>query len=908
VKNIWRQALGALLIVLIAGCAARLHREGLAAMSRGDYEAGVADLTQAIVRDPNNVRYRMDYATARESAVQTLIAEADSARRANQPDTASALYLRVLTIDPQNNRARRGLDGIEGDKRHGATLDAARQDVERKDYDAAEAKVLGILNEDPGYVPAQTLAIAIRDARTPITVAPHLQPRGNRKVTLQLRDAPTKMVFEVLQRETGINFILDKDVKSDSKTSIFVQDVPVEEAIDLVLEQGQLARQILAGNMVLIYPNIASKQKEYEQQIVRTLFLTNATPKDVENMLKTVLSAKTLFIDDRANAVVIRDTPETVRMAERLVASIDVAEPEVMLEVEVLEISRSAIQDLGIQYPTTATLTPSPIGAAAGAVGASGSSGLKLWDLAHQNTHTIGVSSLSVTLNAMKQAGVANTLASPRIRARNKEKAKVLIGSREPVITNSVTPTAAGTPVVTGSVQYLDVGLTLEVQPTVYQDADVAIKLNLEVSSILKQITTPSGTVAYEIGTRNANTLLRLKDGETQVLGGLIQSSDTRTANSIPLLGEIPILSHLFGTHHTDREKDEIVLSVTPRIIRMQPHPTADNIQFWYGTETRHALPLGSSGGGSAAAPAPPPADPTQLNVQPVTPMPPPPPAAPVIPPSDSVPMGQRDAPGAAGAPASTPTAESKLAAADTHGALPISAPPETIPSSAPLPSAGAAAEAAPAASAAAQGAAVTPAAAAATAATTGAGAAAGAGTAAVSGTSGATTAAVVAGGALAATGVVAAGSASGPPVATASATGRPSALSLEGPTQAKVGDEFQVSVRLATDQSITRLRSQLRYDATTLQLLTAEPGDMVPAAAGTPKVDTHMGGGAQLDIVTTSDEPVQGTGTLMVLTFRALTPRKTSLLAMLNVLGSTGAAIGNSQALPLQMTIVPAS
>ena len=142
-KNIWRQALGALLIVLIAGCAARLHREGLAAMSRGDYEAGVADLTQAIVRDPNNVRYRMDYATARESAVQTLIAEADSARRANQPDTASALYLRVLTIDPQNNRARRGLDGIEGDKRHGATLDAARQDVERKDYDAAEAKVLG---------------------------------------------------------------------------------------------------------------------------------------------------------------------------------------------------------------------------------------------------------------------------------------------------------------------------------------------------------------------------------------------------------------------------------------------------------------------------------------------------------------------------------------------------------------------------------------------------------------------------------------------------------------------------------------------------------------------------------------------------------------------------------------------
>jgi general secretion pathway protein D len=907
VTNLWRQALGMLLILaLIAGCAARLHRDGLAAMSRGDYEAGVADLSQAIVRDPNNVRYRMDYATARESAVQTLIAEADSARRANQPDSANALYLRVLTIDPQNSRARRGLDAIEGDKRHGAELDAARQDLERKDYDAAEAKVLGILNEDPGYVPAQTLATVIRDARVPITVTPHLKARGNHKVTLQLRDAPTKMVFEVLQRETGINFILDKDVKSDGKTSIFVQDVPVEDAIELVLDQNALARQILSDNTVLIYPNIAAKQKDYEQQIVRTFYLTNAAPKDVENMLKTVLAAKTLFMDERANAVVIRDTPETVRMAERLVASVDIAEPEVMLEVEVLEISRSAIQDLGIQYPTSATLTPSSVSSAVAATTAAGSGGLVLWDLAHQNSKTIGISSLSVTLNAMKQAGVVNTLASPRIRARNKEKAKVLIGSREPVITNSVTPTAGGTPVVTGSVQYLDVGLTLDVQPTVYLDGDVAIKLNLEVSSILKQVTTPSGTVAYEIGTRNANTLLRLRDGETQVLGGLIQQSDTRTANSIPLLGEIPILSHLFGTHHTDREKDEIVLSVTPHVVRMQPHPSADNIQFWYGTETRHALPAASSaaGGGGSAAPAaaPQPVDPTRLNVQPVTPeIQPPPPAA--APQSGAVPMGQREAPGSAIAPVPRQAEEAARAAG-----------------------AGAGADAAPALGAPAQGAAAAPAAAA-TEATTVAAAAAPT-----------NTAAVVAGGAIAATAAVAAnagnaapGGAAGasvappstaqsglpvsaPPAAVPSNTPAPaglpggsSALSLDGPREAKVGEEFPVTVRLATDQSITRLRAQLRYDSSALQLVSASPGDMVPAAAGNPKIETR-GGGAQLDVNTTADEPVQGTGSLMVVNFRAVRPRPASdISAMLNVLGASGAAVGNSTAPPLKMAITVA-
>src|SRR5207237_9105937 len=172
---------------------------------------------------------------------------------------------------------------------------------------------------------------------------------------------------------------------------------------------------------------------------------------------------KTLFIDERTSSLVIRDTPDTVRVAEKLVAALDVAEPEVMLEVEVLELSRSRLQDLGIQYPTAATLTPSRLASAAGAV--TGTAGLVLSDLEHQNSNTVGISALSITLNAMKQAGLVNTLASPRIRARNKEKAKVLIGSKEPGITNSVTPTDAGPPVGPGSVRYPDVGRTPQPAP-----------------------------------------------------------------------------------------------------------------------------------------------------------------------------------------------------------------------------------------------------------------------------------------------------------------------------------------------------------------------------------------------------------------------------------------------------------
>ena len=826
--NVWRRASGALLILtLIAGCAAdRLHREGLAAIERGDYEAGVAQLNQAVIRDPANMAYRLDFEARRESAVQSLIAAGDNARRAGQLDAAAALYRRVLAIDPSNDRARHGLEGIEGDRRHGGALEAAHKEFDAKDYDAAESKVRAVLQEDPGYVPAQELAAAINVARGPITVAPRLQTRENRKVTLQLRDAPTKMVFEVLQRETGINFILDKDVKSDTKTSIFVQDVPVDEAIDLVLDQNQLARQILADNMVMIYPNTAAKQKDYEQQIVRTFYLTNATPKDVEGMLKSVLAAKTLFIDERSNVLVMRDTPDAVRMAEKLVASVDVAEPEVMLELEVLEISRSRVQDLGIQYPGSATLSLSPLGAAT--TGTSGAGQMVLSDLSHQNSHTIGFNPApAVTVNAMKQAGLVNTLASPRIRARNKEKAKILIGQREPVITNSVTPTAAGAPVVTGSVQYLDVGLTLEVQPTIYLDTDVAVKISLEVSSILKQVTTASGTIAYEIGTRNANTLLRLKDGETQILAGLIQDTDTRNFSSIPGLGDIPILRHLFGEHHLDREKSEIVLSITPRIIRMQPRAASDTTEFWYGSESRtRSRPYTTSERGAdthpgrpeAAAPSPSPG----INTAPG--------GAPV-PSSSPQPVNPSVAPSSVSAPLSGPGVQNQSAPAPQG--LPVTAPPAPIVAAA------------------------------------------------------------------------ASGAASQQTQAGA-ASGAPSALTLEGPAEAKVGEEFDVRVQLSSQDPITHLRSQLRFDSSALQIVSASVGEVVPASAGAPTVNTR-GVGAQLDVTTPAEDPVLGSGTLMTVRFKALAPRPSSnVAAMLNVLGTTGGAVGSSAAQPLAIVIHP--
>ncbi len=384
------------------------------------------------------------------------------------------------------------------------------------------------------------------------------------------------MVFEVLARQTGINFIFDRDIKSDGKTTIFVQQVAVEQAIDLVLGQNQLARQVLSDNMVMIYPNTAAKQKEYQDQIVRTFYTTNTDPKKAMDMLKTMLNAKTLFVDERSSAVVMRDTPEVVRMAERLIAAIDVPESEVMMEVEVLEISRSRLQQLGIRYPDGIQLKPTPLAG----------DPLVLRDLADQDSTTLQISDVSASVDLKKSVGVTNVLASPRIRARNHEKAK-----------------HPDRPARTGDHQFGDGDVAtagLYRQCAVcrrWPDAgggahDLSRQRRGDQSESRSQLdhqevtSASSGTLAYQIGTRNATTLLRLKDGETQILAGLINDQDRRTSDHIPGLGDMPLLGRLFGSKKIDAEKSEIVLSITPRIIRAQSRPSSDNTEFWYGTDS----------------------------------------------------------------------------------------------------------------------------------------------------------------------------------------------------------------------------------------------------------------------------------------------------------------------------------
>jgi general secretion pathway protein D len=566
--------------VWLAGCAAqKLHDQSMDQIGAGQLRPGLQGLRKASELEPDNARYRIDYLTQRGLALQATLGRAEDAQRAGRLDDAQRRFEDALLLDEGSERARRGLQLVTEQRRADAVIQQAERALKANQVDNARDLLQRAAKEMPldtrlaGQLRAVDERIeAERAARERQQVA---LGAFKRPVTLQFRDANLKMVFEALSRTANVNIILDRDVKSDLKTTIYVKDASVEDTIDIILLQNQLEKRVLNQNTLFVYPATAPKQKEYSELKVRSFQLSNIDAAYMANVIKSLLKTKDIVTDARTNTLVMRDTAEAIAVSEKLIAANDLPDPEVMLEVEVLEVSASRLSNIGIKWPDSLGLS---IPGTAKTVG-------QLRDLT-RNDLLVGIGgSPTLALNLMLQDTATNILASPRIRARNKEKARILVGDKVPNITNLLSPTSnGGTNVISGSIQYVDVGIKLEVEPQVYVDGDVGIKINLEVSNITNKIEAAGG-VAYQIGTRSAQTTLRLKDGETQVLAGLINDQDRSTASKVPGLGQLPGLGRLFSSNNGDGGKSEIVLSITPHIIRPQTLPEARYADVFSGTD-----------------------------------------------------------------------------------------------------------------------------------------------------------------------------------------------------------------------------------------------------------------------------------------------------------------------------------
>ncbi|WP_018608232.1 secretin and TonB N-terminal domain-containing protein [Uliginosibacterium gangwonense] len=580
--------------LLLTGCAANVIDSSREMLETGHNENAISMLESELKQHPDNREARVYYYRVRDQLVNQSLVMAERALSSGQTDEAEEQIQRAFRYEPDNARARSLVRRLESAKRRAQRMEEARKLLSEKHLPEAEGIARALLAENPNDAAVRVMLRSIDEqvaANNVVSEETHLKDGFKTPITLEFREVPLRSVFEVISRTSGINFVFDKDVRTDTKVTIFVRNTSIDEVVSLVLKTSQLEKKLLNENSVIIYPSSQGKQKDYQELVTRTFYLTNTEAKQAQALIKSVVKSKDTFIDESLNILVIKDTPEAVRMAERLIAQLDIAAPEVMLEVEVLEVARSKLLSLGVKYPDQVgygILQPTTTSVVTTSTGSTASTNLG-GQLLNGNialTSTNGlvgyVTNPGLLLNLKDQDGISNTLANPRIRVHNKEKAKILVGDRVPVFTTTSTANVG----VAASVNYLDVGLKLEVEPTVRLDDQVEIKVALEVSSISKEVTGPQSTLAYQIGTRNANTVLRLHDGETQVLAGLISDAERHSTASIPGLGRIPALGWLFSTHSNDNSKTEIILLITPHVVSNVIPEASARAVFPAGTES----------------------------------------------------------------------------------------------------------------------------------------------------------------------------------------------------------------------------------------------------------------------------------------------------------------------------------
>jgi general secretion pathway protein D len=592
------------------------------------------------------------------AAAAVLLGACAQAPRADDTDTGlrlmldgrledSIVYLRALQDDRPGDAKTRALLALANDKLGTRRLLQAQQAQARGDAAAAQAllaeaepllarpeaasQLRGQWSPAQAQARVPTQARPPADAPGPSPTSPGADPQAQEhalvtRLTLHLSDASARTVFQSIARSAGVDVLFDPGIGADRKVSVALTEVSARTAFDRVAALHGLAWRLLDPRTVLVYDDAPVPRGDHQPLQVKGYRLQHGDVRVAAASLRTVLKFRDIMIDDKLNMLVVRDTAEALALADRLVALHDVPEPEVVLEVEVLEVSARLLQELGIEWPAQLSLAPLPVHLNRG-------TGLPFdpllpttaRDLLPATPGRLSATLGQMALSARNGHSDVNTLASPRIRTRSREKARILVGERVP----NISATATATGFVSENINYVDVGLKLEVEPQVFAGDEIVIRIALEVSSITERVQTRAGTFAYRIGTRNAQTVLRLKDGENQVLAGLVQDEDVRDRASVPGLADLPLVGRLFGHRSSTRGKSEIVLSITPRLVRGIAAGGPGRTQFDAGTAS--SLRGRVTEGGGTAEPPPvdardaPPAGATTY--QPPAPPPTPPPA-----------------------------------------------------------------------------------------------------------------------------------------------------------------------------------------------------------------------------------------------------------------------------------------
>ena len=564
----------ALAMIVLSGCphGNQDYNAGRKAETLQDYDTALVDYQRALRTDPSNAEYKLREMHTRFAAGQYHLEQGEKALKTEDLQLALAEFQKAATLDPSNS--------------------AAGQEL-KKTMDLLAAKSAAATSRNINPNPSEESDL--------LAAPPQLKPVSSELINLKMTN-DARVVFETVAKLAGLSVIFDPDFTS-RRIAADLPNVTLEEALDAVAFESKSFWKPLTSSVIIVAPDNPQKRRDLEDEEVRTFYLSNTlTPQDLTEVvtgLRQLLDMRRVQQVNAQNAIVIRDTPDKLLLASKIIRDIDKAKPEVLVHVQVVTASVDRLRDLGILPGQSATVsfTPrtsvQPNGGSSTTSGTSGTSSplqITLDNLKNLSGGDYSATLPGATANAILTDNKTRIIQDPEVRVSDGEKATLKIGDRVPVATGSFQAgvgvgTSSINPLVNTQFQYIDVGVNIDVTPRVHPDGDVSMKLSIEVS----QITGTSnigGINQPVISQRKIEHDIRLKDGEVSVLGGLIERTQTKNVNGIPGVAQLPLFRYLFSDNSNEVKEDEVLIVLTPHILRL-PSITAENLRtLAAGTDT----------------------------------------------------------------------------------------------------------------------------------------------------------------------------------------------------------------------------------------------------------------------------------------------------------------------------------
>src|SRR5262250_288519 len=541
----------AVTIPLGAESAHSAYTKGVDAEKRQDYERAFEYYQEAFRQKPKDLRYRTAYEHTKFLAAAAHVHRGQLLREGGKLDEAIVEFQKASAIDPSSFIAQQELR---------RTQDMLNQAI----------------NPPQAVAPLpNALRKRLAEASGPV----ELTSISNVPITLKSTE-DTKVIYETVGKLAGINVLFDPDYTS-RKIRIDLNGVTLEEALGIIALESKTFWRPVTPNTIFVAQDNPAKRKELDQSVIKTFYLSNLSQaielQDVVNAMRTLLEVQRIQQLQSQNAIIVRGTPDQIALAQKFVDDLDKAKPEVIIDVVVMQVSRDKNRTLGITPPTSTSISlnnnvnNTTTGTGSSSTGSGSSNGgINLNRIGNLNATDFTITIPGITATAIMGDASTKIIQNPQIRALDGQKATLKIGDRVPVATGSFQPGIGGVginPLVNTQFQYLDVGVNIDITPRVHANGEVTLKITMDVSAVTGQQNI-GGISQPIIGQRKIEHEIRLKDGEANLLGGIMEDQQTKQLSGIPGLAQIPILKYLFGQTTQDHSENQIVFAIVPHIIR----------------------------------------------------------------------------------------------------------------------------------------------------------------------------------------------------------------------------------------------------------------------------------------------------------------------------------------------------